>query len=44
MAWHGVGCVFAAVCKYTARRRYDAERVAKAYGEVTASVCVAYLT
>ena len=33
MAWHDGGCVFAAGCKYAARRRYDAERVARAYGE-----------
>ena len=40
MAWHDGGCVFAVVCKYAARRRYDAERVQKH----TASVCEAYLT
>ena len=28
MACHGGGCVYAAVGKYAARRRYDAERVA----------------
>ena len=33
MAWHGDGCVYAVVCKYAARRRYDAERVARAYGD-----------
>ena len=33
MAWHGGGCVFAAGRKYAARRCYDAERVATAYGE-----------
>ena len=27
------GCVFAVVCKYAARRCYDAERVPRAYGE-----------
>ena len=33
MVWHDGGCFFAADCKYAARRRYDAERVARAYGE-----------
>ena len=33
MAWHDVRCVFPAVGKYAARRRYDAERVAKVYGD-----------
>ena len=33
MAWHGGGCVFAAERKYAARRRYNAERVAIAYGD-----------
>ena len=33
MPLDGGGCVFAAGCKYAVRRRYDAERVAKAYGE-----------
>ena len=33
MAWHGGGCVHAAGCKYAARRRDDAERVAIAYGD-----------
>ena len=32
LAWHGGGCVFPAACKYAARR-YDAERVARAYGD-----------
>ena len=36
--WHGGGCVFAVVCKYAARRRYDAERVARAYGECVRGV------
>ena len=33
MPLHGGGCVFAAVRKYAARRRYDVERVAREYGE-----------
>ena len=33
MAWHGGGCVYTAESKYAAGRRYDAERVARAYGE-----------
>ena len=33
MALHDGGCVFAAGCKYAARRRYDAERVERACGE-----------
>ena len=33
MVWHDVGCVFRAVGKYAARRRYDAERVAIVYGD-----------
>ena len=33
MAWHGGGCVYAAGCKYAARRRDDAERVSRAYGD-----------
>ena len=33
MAWHGGGCVFATVCKYGARRYYDA-----VWQEHTASV------
>ena len=33
MAWHGGGCVYAAVCKYAARRCYDVELMARAHGE-----------
>jgi len=34
MALHDGGCVYAVVCKYAARCRFDdAERVARAYGE-----------
>ena len=33
MAWHGGGCVYAAACKYAARRCDDAARVARAYGD-----------
>ena len=33
MPLHGGGCVFAADRKYAARRRYNAERVAIAYGD-----------
>ena len=38
MAWHGDYCVYAADGKYTARRRYDAERVARAYDECVRGV------
>ena len=33
MVWLDDGCLFAADCKYAARRRYNAERVAIAYGD-----------
>ena len=33
MPLHGGGCVYIAGCKYAARRRYNAERVAIAYGD-----------
>ena len=33
MLLRGGGCIFSADCKYAARRRHDAERVAEAYGE-----------
>ena len=33
MPMHGGGCVFAADCKYAARRRDDADPVAIAYGD-----------
>jgi len=38
MALHDGGCVFAAACKYPARRCDDAERVARAYGECVRGV------